>query len=82
MGWLVSALLALLLLSLLAIAVPTLFGPPVAGIAPILVVVALIGLGGVWWRRSRHRVDAETTDDAGAGPTEDGLHGEDDRVET
>ena len=81
MGWLVSALVALLLASLLAIAVPTLFGPVVAGVAPLLVVVALIGLGGVWWRHGRRRVDAEATDESTPEPQEE-LRGEDERVET
>jgi hypothetical protein len=81
MGWLVSALLALLIVSLLAIAVPTLFGPPVAGIAPLLALVALIGLGGVWWRRRRRPVEPEANDEAEPEPVED-LRGEDDPVET
>ncbi len=82
MGWLVSALLALLVVSLLALAMPTLFGPAVAGLAPLLVVVALIGLGGVWWRHSRHRVDPETTEHDEDEPLEEEIRGEDDPVET
>lgn len=83
MGWLTSALVALLLVSALGLAIPTLFGPAVAGLAPLLVVVALIGLGAMWWRQSQHRVDPEV----GAGEDEvddepEGLKGEDERVET
>ena len=81
MGWLLSALTALLVVSLLALANPALFGPAVAGLAPLLVVVALIGLGGAWWRHSRSRVDAEATDEGDEPPAEE-VHGEDDRVET
>lgn len=81
MGWLVSALLALLVVSVLALLVPTLFGPVVAGVAPLLVVVALIGLGGVWWRHGKHRVDAEATDESDE-PVQEELRGEDDRVAT
>lgn len=81
MGWLVSALLALLVVSILALAIPTLFGPVVAGAAPLLVVVALIGLGGVWWRHGKHRVDAEATDESDE-PVREELRGEEDRVET
>lgn len=81
MGWLVSALLALLIVSLLAIAVPGLFGPVAGGFAPLLAVVAVIGLGGVWWRHSRHRVDAEVTDESDE-PAPEELRGEDERVET
>jgi xanthine/uracil permease len=90
MGWLISALLALLVASLLAIAVPTLFGPLVAGVAPLLVVVALIGLGAIWWRHSRGRVDPERPDrpeEQPGDPLEEDaepepLVAEDDRVET
>jgi xanthine/uracil permease len=82
-GWLASALVALLLVSVLAFVVPSIFGPVVAGIAPLLVVVALIGLGGMWWRRSQHRVDAEVAGDGGDADAEpEALKGEDDRVET
>lgn len=83
MGWLASALVALLLVSALAFVVPGIFGPAVAGLAPLLVVVALIGLGAMWWRHSRHRVDAEVAGD-GDDPDEEpeALKGEDDRVET
>lgn len=81
MGWLVPALLALQLVSILAFAVPGLFGPVVAGAAPLLLVVALIGLGGIWWRHRKHRVDAEATDESDE-PVQEELRGEEDRVET
>ncbi len=83
MGWLASALVALLLASALAVAVPTLFGPAVAGLAPLFVVVAIIGLGAMWWRLSRSRIDPEV---AGEREALDGqpeqLKGEDDGVQT
>jgi hypothetical protein len=81
MGWLVSALLALLLVSLLATGVPTLFGRAEAGIAPLLALVAPIGLAGVWWRRRRHPAKPEANEEAEPEPVED-VRGEDDRVET
>jgi hypothetical protein len=81
MGWFVSGLLAVLIVSLLALAVPTLFGPVVAGAAPLFVVIAIIGLGGTWWRHARHRVDAEATDESDE-PIREELRGEEDRVET
>lgn len=76
MGWLISALLALLVLSGVAFLAPAVFGPAVAGLAPLLFVIALIGLGGIWWRHSRHRVDQEVEDDRVE------LRAEDDRPET
>jgi hypothetical protein len=83
MGWLISFLLALVAVSLLAVVMPTLFGPAVAGMAPILVVLAVIGLGGVWWRHSRRRVDADTDQpDAAAIDRHEEVAGVDDRVET
>jgi hypothetical protein len=85
MGWLISFLLAVLVVSVLAIAMPTLFGPVVAGLAPILVVIALIGLGGVWWRRARHPVEAESDQPLAATRDEEEreeVRGEDERVET
>jgi hypothetical protein len=85
MGWLASALLALLLVSALALMVPSVFGPAVAGLAPLLVVVAIIGLGAMWWRSSQHRVDAEVPGDGDGREADDepeALKGEDDRVET
>ncbi|HSK93696.1 MAG TPA: hypothetical protein VLA76_06525 [Candidatus Angelobacter sp.] len=81
MGWLVSALLAMLIVSVLALAIPTLFGPAVAGLAPLLVVVAIIGLGGIWWRHSQGRVDADAPRQ-GEEPEAEAVRGEDDRVET
>jgi predicted lipid-binding transport protein (Tim44 family) len=81
MGWLVSALIALLVVSLLAIAAPTIFGPVVAGVAPLLVVTALIGLGAVWWRHSRSRIDPDRPDEPHEDEPEP-LQAEDDRVET
>lgn len=83
MGWLASALVALLVLSALAFAVPGVFGPAVAGLAPLLVVVAIIGLGGVWWRHSQHRVDPEVADERDAdGAEPEPVRADDDRVET
>jgi xanthine/uracil permease len=83
MGWLTSALVALLLVSALALAMPTLFGPAVAGLAPLLIVLALIGLGAMWWRHSRHRVDPEAgASSHGADEEPDELKGEDERVQT
>lgn len=76
MGWLISALVALLVLSAVAFVAPAVFGPAVAGLAPLLVVVALIGLGAIWWRHSRHRVDQEVEDDHVE------LRAEDDHPET
>lgn len=82
MGWLASALVALLVVSALAFVVPGIFGPAVAGLAPLLVVVALLGLGAMWWRHSRHRVDAEVAGEADGDVDPEPLEGEDDRVET
>ena len=76
MGWLASALIALLVLSAVAFAAPAVFGPAVAGLAPLLIVIALIGLGGIWWRHSRSRVDQEVDDD------DADLRAEDDHPET
>lgn len=81
MGWLIFVLAAVLVVGLLGLALPTVFGPVVGGLAPLLVVIALIGLGGVWWRRSQHRVDAEASDDSVPERREE-LRGEDERVET
>jgi hypothetical protein len=80
MGWIASALLALLVLSVIAFAAPSVFGPAVAGLAPLLVVIAVIGLGGMWWR-SRRRVDAASSAASPPGASPD-LRGEDDVVET
>lgn len=63
MGWLLAVLGVLALAALLAILVPELFGPVLAGLAPLLLVVTLIGLAGVWWRRSAGRVDARPKGD-------------------
>lgn len=76
MGWLISALIALLVLSAVAFVAPAIFGPAVAGLAPLLFVVALIGLGGIWWRHSRGRIDQEVEDDRAE------LRAEDDHPET
>lgn len=63
MGWLLTALGVLALLALLALLLPELFGPVLAGLAPLILVVALIGIGGVWWRRSQGRVDSRPKED-------------------
>ncbi len=76
MGWLISALVALLVLSAVAFAAPAIFGPAVAGLAPLLFVVALIGLGAMWWRASRRRVDQEVDEDGAE------LRAEDEHPET
>jgi type VI protein secretion system component VasK len=81
MGWLAAALVALLALGLLAVALPEVFGPVMAGLAPLLLVVAIIGLGGLWWRHGRRRVDAEATDESDE-PAAEEVSGEDERVET
>lgn len=78
MGWLVAVLVAVLVLGIAAFAAPAILGPVLAGLAPVLVVAAAIGLGGVWWRRSQGRVEA----DAGAASGESEVRGEDERVET
>ncbi len=68
MGWIIAALVAALVLGLLAFVVPVVFGPILAGLAPLLVVIAVIGLGGVWWRHSRSRIDPKPKgDQPGAG---------------
>jgi uncharacterized membrane protein len=76
MGWLISALIALLVLSAVAFVAPAIFGPAVAGLAPLLFVIALIGIGAIWWRHSRSRVDQEVEDDRVE------LRAEDDHPET
>jgi hypothetical protein len=80
MGWLASALVALLVLSAVAFVAPAVFGPAAAGLAPLLVVIAVIGLGAVWWR-SRRRVDPAGATGRATGDPSD-LRGEDDVVET
>ena len=86
MGWLVLALVALLVLGAAAIAAPAVFGPIFGGLAPLIVVVALIGLGAVWWRHAGRRVDpapeADDRGDARAEPRDTSLRGEDETVET
>ncbi len=82
MGWLISALIALLVLSALAIVSPAIFGPAVAGLAPLLIVVAVIGLGAVWWRGSQRRVDPGGEGEGDEGQREQELRGEDERPET
>ncbi|HEX2221067.1 MAG TPA: hypothetical protein VHK06_00915 [Candidatus Limnocylindria bacterium] len=57
MWWLIAALVGLAVLGGLAFLLPVVFGPVLAGIAPLLVLLAVIGLGGIWWRASRSRVD-------------------------
>ena len=82
MTWLLSALVALLVLSVLAIVSPAIFGPAVAGLAPLLVVIAAIGIGAIWWRMSRAgRVDVGDTPDR-AGPGHEDVRGEDERPAT
>lgn len=76
MGWLISALVALLILSAVAFVAPAIFGPAVAGLAPLLFVVALIGLGAAWWRHSSGRVDQQAEADGAE------LKAEDDHPET
>lgn len=68
MGWIIGALVVALVLGLLALLAPVVFGPILAGLAPLLVVIAVIGLGGVWWRHSRSRIDPKPKgDQPGAG---------------
>ena len=56
MSWLISALLALLVLSVVAFVAPTVFGPTVAGAAPVLFAIAVVALAALWGRsRARHR---------------------------
>jgi hypothetical protein len=80
MGWIAAALVALLAVGLLSLFAPTVFGPLMAGLSPLLVVVALIGLGAVWWRHGI-RIDAEATRTSDEPAVEE-VRGEDDRVET
>ena len=82
MGWLISALIALLVLSVLAIVSPAVFGPAVAGLAPLLIIVAVIGLGAVWWRGSQRRVDPGTDAGEDESHRDRELRGEDERPET
>lgn len=72
MGWIVGVLVALLVLGFLTLLVPTVFAPILGGLVPLLFAVALIGLGGVWWRHSRRRVDpAGKADQPGASTPEE-----------
>ena len=82
MGWIIAALAALLVLGVLAIIVPSIFGPALGGLAPLLVVIAVIGIGGVWWRHSRSRVEPEGTADEPAEDLGRRDLAEDERVET
>lgn len=82
MGWLLLALAALLVLGLGGIALPELLGPVFAGFAPLLFVIALIGIGAVWWRHAGRRVDADPASPAASRESPGELRGEDDRVET
>ena len=84
MIWLLSALLALLILSVLALVSPAIFGPAVAGLAPLLIVIAVIGIGATWWRMSRRRIDpsAGGGTNADAEPEVEELRGEDERPAT
>ena len=82
MGWLISALIALLVLSALAIVSPAMFGPAVAGLAPLLVLIAAIGLGAVWWRSSQRRVDPGRDGEGDDSAPDRAVRGEDERPET
>ena len=79
MGWLILVLVAVLALNVAALVAPALFGPVLAGAAPLLLVIALIGLGGVWWRRVHQPVEPDATDEAVSGSA---VVGEDEHVET
>ena len=57
MGWLVAVLLAVAVLGVLALVAPAVFGVVLAGLLPLLIPIAFIGLGGIWWRHSRSRID-------------------------
>jgi Tfp pilus assembly protein PilX len=81
-GWLVAALVALVVVGVLAVAAPGIFGPAFAGLAPLIVVIAVIGLGAVWWRRSRGRIDADTAEPRRATDAGGSKLAEDERVET
>lgn len=53
MSWLISALLALLVMSVVAFVAPSVFGPTVAGAAPFLFAIAAVALAAIWWRARR-----------------------------
>jgi hypothetical protein len=59
MSWLISGLLALLVLSVVAFVAPAVFGPTVAGAAPVLFAIAVVGLAAIWWRATRGRQGRE-----------------------
>jgi len=59
MSWLISALLALLVLSVVAFVAPSAFGPTVASAAPFLFALALAALAALWWRATRERQGEE-----------------------
>jgi hypothetical protein len=86
MGWLILALAALLVLGIAGIAAPGVFGPIFGGLAPLIFVIALIGLGAVWWRHAGRRIDPQPEADERSGtPDASGaatLRGEDETVET
>ena len=67
MGWVIAVLVVLIIIGALAVAVPAVFGVALAGIAPLLIVLLLIGIGGIWWRHSQTRVDPDAKPDQG-GP--------------
>jgi hypothetical protein len=71
MGWLIGVLVALVVLGALALAVPAVFGVVLAGLLPLLIPIALLGLGGVWWRHSRSRIDPQPKGDQPGVSTED-----------
>ena len=71
MGWILGALVVLGVLVVLALLVPPIFGVALAGVAPILVVVALIGFGGVWWRHAHAPVEPEPKGDQPDASDED-----------
>ncbi|MDQ2689289.1 MAG: hypothetical protein M3Y29_03320 [Chloroflexota bacterium] len=71
MGWIVGVVVVLLVVGVLAVLAPPIFGVALAGIAPILLGVLLIGIGGVWWRQTRTRVDADPKADQPDGSMED-----------
>jgi hypothetical protein len=85
-GWLLLALVAVLVLGVAGIAAPGVFGPVFGGLAPLIFVIALIGLGAVWWRHAGRRIDpqpeADERGDARREPRDGSLRGEDETVET
>ena len=63
MEWIVWTLLLLVVLGLLAAIVPPVFGVALAGLAPLFLVLFVIGIGAIWWRHSRRRIDPEVDDE-------------------